>query len=406
MEILEKLEILANSAKYDASCASSKSSLNKKYKFAGICHSWSGDGRCVSLLKILLTNICEFDCAYCINRKSNNIKRAIFTPDEICYLTNEFYKRNYIEGLFLSSSIIKNPNFTMELMIKTIEKLRKEYNFRGYIHTKIIPGSDEELVKKAIIYSDRVSVNIELPDSNKLPLICPDKKREMIISPMMKAKKIIENIYEDRPYGGQSTQLIIGATSDTDYKIINLAKNLYEKIKLKRVYYSAFINVNNDERLPAINNPPLLREHRLYQADWLIRVYGFKPEELIDDNKNLNYSLDPKTEWALKNLNLFPIEINSASYHQLIRVPGIGLRGASKIIKARKFSKLDISDLKKLKISIKKAIYFLTFNGKYYGLRTDNPDRLKYILSEIKQEGLFDDNIFSITYQSANTGEL
>ena len=406
MEILEKLEILANSAKYDASCASSKSSQNRRYGFAGICHSWSGDGRCISLLKILLTNICEFDCAYCINRKSNNIKRAIFKPDEICYLTTEFYKRNYIEGLFLSSAIIRNPDFTMELMVKTIEKLRKEYNFRGYIHTKIIPGCDDKLIKKAVIYSDRVSVNIELPDSNKLSIICPDKKREMIINPMIKTRDLIEDIYDGKPYGGQSTQMIIGATDDSDFKIINLAKSLYEKLNLKRVYYSAFINVNTDPRLPALKTPPLLREHRLYQTDWLIRVYKFKPDEIFDGDENLNYSFDPKTAWALKNLELFPVEINTVSFEELIRVPGIGIKGAKKIIKARKYSKLDINDLKKLRISTKKSVYFLTFNNKYYGIKSDNPDRLKNILSDIQQDGLFNESILTLTYNSANTGEL
>jgi len=407
MELLEKLEILSSSARYDASCASSKSLNDKKSAFAGICHSWSGDGRCVSLLKVLLTNICEFDCSYCINRKSNNIKRAIFTADDLCYLTTEFYKRNYIEGLFLSSAVIKNPDFTMELMNKTVFKLRKEYGFKGYIHLKIIPGSNEKLIDEAIRYADRVSVNIEIADSRKLDFICPDKTRDMIIKPMSYAKNKISEIYENKKHGGQSTQLIVGATEDSDYKIMNLAQKLYEKMNLKRVYYSAFININSDERLPSINKPPLLREHRLYQADWLIRIYDFKLNEILNENENLNLMFDPKTQWALNNLNFFPLEINKASYDQLIRVPGIGIVGAKKIIKARKFSNLKIEDMKKLRISVKKAVYFLTFNGKYHGITTNNPDKIKNLLIEYKQDNLFEDEkLLYTTYLSANTGEL
>ncbi|MEF3280319.1 MAG: putative DNA modification/repair radical SAM protein [Elusimicrobiota bacterium] len=409
MELLEKLEILANSAKYDASCASSKSSISGKgnSRISGICHSWSGDGRCISLLKILLTNICEYDCRYCINRKSNNIKRTAFTVDEICYLTTEFYKRNYIEGLFLSSAVMKNPDFTMELMIKTIKKLREEYQFKGYIHIKIIPGSDKKLIDESIKYADRVSVNIELPDSKRFKEICPDKTRDMIIKPMAYAKEKILERYENKPYGGQSTQLIIGATPDSDYNILNLASNLYSKLNLKRVYYSAFINVNSDEKLPALLQPPLLREHRLYQADWLIRLYKFKLNEIINRDENLNLSFDPKTQWALNNLNFFPIEINKASYEELIRVPGIGIYGAKKIIKARKFSNLSFEDIKKLRISTKKSICFLTFNGKYYGIKTDNQDRLKELMTEYKQELLFTENkLLETTEKSANIGEL
>ncbi len=408
MEILKKLEILANSAKYDASCASSKSSLLGKTRgFSGICHSFSADGRCISLLKILLTNICEFDCRYCINRKSNNIKRTSFTPDEICYLTAEFYKRNYIEGLFLSSAIMRSVNYTMDLMIQTVKKLRKEYDFRGYIHLKILPGCDKRFIDEAVIYADRISVNIELPDSSKFNEICPDKTKEMILGPMLYARDKIYERYEKKIYGGQSTQLIIGATTDSDYKILNLASSLYSKVKLKRVYYSAFINVNNDEKLPAISNPPLLREHRLYQADWLIRVYKFKIDEIVDKDTNLNILLDPKTEWALKNLDFFPVEINKASYEELIRVPGIGIRGARKIIKARRYSRICLEDMKKLGLSTKKSIYFLTFNGKYYGARTENTDKLKELLVDFKQESLFDDErLFIETKKLADKGEI
>ncbi|MCX7641304.1 MAG: putative DNA modification/repair radical SAM protein, partial [Elusimicrobiales bacterium] len=368
MDISEKLEILASSAKYDASCASSYSYINrtKKTVISGICHSWSRDGRCISLLKILYTNICEFDCGYCINRKSNNIKRAIFNPDEICILTSEFYKRNYIKGLFLSSAIFKNPDFTMELMINTIKKLRKDYNFNGYIHTKIIPGCCDKLILEAIKNSNRVSVNIELSDSKKL-FDLTSKQKDMIIKPMKYARDKINEIYEKKPYGGQSTQIIVGAINDTDKEILELSNSLYTKMNLKRVYYSAFINVNNDKRLNQITNPPLLREHRLYQADWLLRIYGFRVDEIFPKNiYNLKEEIDPKLEWAIRNIDLFPIEITKASFEELIRVPGIGIRKAKKIINERKHTIFDEKALEKLKIP-KKAINFITIKGKFYG---------------------------------------
>lgn len=408
MDIIEKLEILSNSAKYDASCASSKSYIGGKglKSMSGVCHSWAGDGRCVSLLKILLTNMCEYDCKYCINRKSNNIKRAYFTEDEICYLTTEFYKRNYIEGLFLSSSVMKNPDYTMELMISAVKMLRNKYKFKGYIHLKIIPSADKKFIDEAIKYADRVSVNIELPDSNEFQDICPDKTRDGIIKPMLYARDKINERYEKKIYGGQSTQLIVGATPDSDYSILKLSDSLYKKINLKRVYYSAFINVNNDEKLPAISTPPLLREHRLYQADWLLRMYKFRFDEILDENENLNNAFDPKTQWALKNLDLFPFEINTASFEELIRTPGIGILGAKKIIRTRRFSKLSIEDLKKLRISTKKLIYFMTFSGKYHGIKTDNPERIKELVMEYRQDGLFDTRLLDMTEKSANTGEL
>lgn len=404
MELKEKLEILSASAKYDASCASSLSYIKgtRKYSIPGLCHSWSSDGRCISLLKILYTNICEFDCAYCINRRSNNIKRAIFTPDEICYLTNEFYKRNYIEGLFLSSAIFKNPDFTMEMMIKTVEKLRKVYQFKGYIHLKIIPGCSLKLIDKAIVYANRVSVNIELSDSKKLYDITL-KERDMILKPMRYARDKIGEMYEKKPYGGQSTQLIVGAIDETDKEILTLAQNLYSKMNLKRVYYSAFVNVNNDLRLNNISQPPLLREHRLYQADWLLRVYGFKLDEIFDDKtKDLRYDIDPKTAWALKNLDIFPVDITTASFEKLIRVPGIGIRGAKKIVQERKYSTLDVNSLKRMRISLKKAINFITIKGRFFGIKTDNPEKL--INTNFKQDSLFSWDPSS--YVEANTGEL
>lgn len=410
MELKEKLEILANSAKYDASCASSLSYFsdnNSKTVAPGICHSWSSDGRCISLLKILLTNYCEFDCKYCINRKSNNIKRTAFTPDEICYLTTEFYKRNYIEGLFLSSAIIKNPDTTMELMIKTVKKLRTEYNFKGYIHLKIIPSASSLLIDEAIKYANRISINIELPDSNKFKDICPNKTKEMILKPMIYAKNKLEEMYYGKYHGGQTTQMIIGATDDSDYKILNLSANLYNKINLKRVYYSAFINVNQENTLPVTKETNFLREHRLYQADWLLRIYGFKINEILNENENLNLSFDPKTQWAFKNMDFFPVEINKARFDELIRIPGIGITSAKKIIKARKYSKLKFEDFKKLRISMKKAKYFITVDGKYYGIKTDNFDKVKDSLKEYRQENLFSSsNLLTNTYYSANTGDL
>ncbi len=414
MELLEKLEILANSAKYDASCASSGSDRQGgaigSAHISGICHSWAADGRCVSLLKILLTNICEYDCAYCINRKSNNIKRTAFSADEICRLTAEFYKRNYIEGLFLSSAVIKNPDFTMELMIKAVKKLRKEYGFAGYIHFKVIPGCDLKLVREASIWADRVSVNIELPDHKSLEKLCPQKNKESVFKPMKYAADLILESAQSKKLkmapAGQSTQLIVGADENSDFKILNLSQWLYNRIYLKRVYYSGFVRLNDDSRLPALKEPPLIREHRLYQADWLMRFYNFKADELLKDGENLNLFFDPKTAWALKNLDLFPVEINKADYETLLRVPGIGIISAKKIIKARKFTSLTAQGLKNMGVSLKKAVYFITISGKYYGLRTGNKERLENLLLEYKQDELFDLKSPARTYISANTGNL
>ncbi|NLI09186.1 MAG: putative DNA modification/repair radical SAM protein [Elusimicrobia bacterium] len=414
MELTEKLEILANSAKYDASCASSgsdrKGGAIGSAHISGICHSWSSDGRCVSLLKILLTNICEYDCAYCVNRKSNNIKRTAFSAEEICKLTLEFYKRNYIEGLFLSSAVLKNPDFTMELMIKAVKKLRKEYNFSGYVHFKVIPGADLKLVREASLYADRISVNIELPDHKSLERLCPEKNKESVFKPMKYAADLIMESKKSKflklAPAGQSTQLIVGADENSDYKILNLSQWLYKKIYLKRVYYSGFVKVNSDNRLPAIKDPPLIREHRLYQADWLLRFYEFKANELLDENENLNLSLDPKTAWALKNMDRFPVEINKADYQTLLRVPGIGIISAKKIIKARKFTNITLGGLKNMGISLKKAIYFITLNGKYYGIGTDNKEKLENLLLEYKQPELFEIKDLSKTWLSANTGNL
>lgn len=383
MDIKTKLEILSDAAKYDVSCSSSGSNRSSKKgslgstEASGICHSFTPDGRCISLLKILLTNYCIYDCAYCINRHSNDIRRAAFTPDEVVTLTMNFYRRNYIEGLFLSSAIIKNPNYTMELLTSVLKKLRIEQGFRGYIHVKAIPGASQDLINECGLYADRMSVNIELPSSKSLKLLAPSKAAQDILKPMGAIKS---NILESRDNhktfrhaplfvpGGQSTQLIVGASPESDLNIMNLSQGLYDKYLLKRVYYSAYIPVNEGNNLPLLKSPPVMREHRLYQGDWLLRLYGFKAQELLDEqNPNFDINFDPKTAWALRNMHLFPIEINKAPYEMLIRVPGIGLNGARKIISARRLAHLTFIDLKKLRIVLKRAQYFILCNGKYNG---------------------------------------
>ena len=368
MNIKEKLQILADSAKYDASCSSSGSRRKNNNgignaAYAGICHSFSADGRCISLLKILMTNCCIFDCKYCLNRKSNNIKRAIFTPEEICYITLNFYKRNYIEGLFLSSGIIKSPDYTMELMIKTITLLRQKYHFGGYIHAKAIPGASEILLKKLGSLVDRLSANIELPTESGLKLLAPNKETN-------KVDKIMGYIKENRNNNfvpaGQSTQMIIGATNETDLDIMNKSENLYNRFNLKRVFYSAYVPVNTDKLLPALATPPLKRENRLYQADWLLRYYGFKTKDILnEENPNFNLLVDPKANWAINHLDEFPKEVNSCSYPELLKIPGIGVKSAKEIIKSRKYFQLTFKDLKKMGVVLKRAQYFITCEGKY-----------------------------------------
>lgn len=368
MTIQEKLQILADSAKYDASCSSSGSTRSNKNGLGnaavnGICHSFSADGRCISLLKILMTNCCIFDCKYCINRRSNDIKRAIFTPEEVCEITINFYKRNYIEGLFLSSGIIKSPDYTMELLIKTITLLRYKYKFNGYIHAKAIPGASEILVKRLGSLVDRMSTNIELPSDTSLKLLAPNKHSQDITTIMKTIKTSTNKTFAP---AGQSTQMIIGATKETDKEIMSKSSSLYQSFHLKRVFYSAYIPVNKDTNLPAITTPPLIRENRLYQSDWLLRFYKFSVSELFDKAENLNTLLDPKTNWALNHLEYFPKEINDASFEELIRIPGIGLTSAKKIISSRRFFTIDFADLKKMGISIKKAKYFITCNHKFF----------------------------------------
>lgn len=374
MELIEKLRILSAAAKFDVSCSSSGSKRRNtpgglgNGAFSGICHSWTDDGRCVSLLKILLTNFCIYDCAYCVNRTSNDIPRASFTPQEVADLTINFYRRNYIEGLFLSSAIIRNPNYTMELLLKTVRKLRNEYKFNGYIHLKAIPGADFRLIAEAGMLADRMSVNIELPTNEGLKLLAPQKKREAILKPMQLIGAQISEFKEERKKykkvpsfvpAGQSTQLIIGATPDHDLRIIMLSESLYRTYNLKRVYYSAYVPVSDHPRLPSLATPPLKRENRLYQADWLLRYYGFAAAELLnDENPNFSLDLDPKTDWALRNLELFPVEVNKADYHLLLRVPGIGVKSAKVITTARRFHSLGYDDLKKIGVVFKTSPLF------------------------------------------------
>ena len=400
MNIEEKLSILAESAKYDASCSSSGS--NRKNEggtgnghISGICHSFTSDGRCVSLLKILMTNACMYDCKYCINRKSNNIKRAILTPEEIANLTINFYKRNYIEGLFLSSAIIKDADYTMKLMIEAIYLLRNKYKFNGYIHTKCIPGSSKYLIDELGKLSDRMSANIELPSNNNLKLLAPDKKSNNIFGAMSEIKNERENNRKFVP-AGQSTQMIIGASDDSDYQIINLTEGLYNKFDLKRVYYSAYVPVNVDRNLPAIKTPPLKRENRLYQADWLLRFYGFKAKELLTPkNPNFNLLIDPKANYALNNIDNYPIEINTADYKDILRVPGIGVTSAKRIMMTRKVAHLDFDTLKRIGVVLKRAKYFITCDGKYYSktgtFKKDIIYRQILLEGNIKQLSLFHD---------------
>lgn len=380
METLDKLKILADSAKYDASCSSSGSNRKNKNQgigngsIAGICHSWGADGRCISLLKILFSNCCIYDCKYCINRCTNSVKRATFTPQEVADLTINFYKRNYIEGLFLSSAVVKSPDHTMELLIQTISILRNEYHFNGYIHCKSIPGASKELIDILGSLVDRLSINIELPSHDSLKLLAPQKEKSGILDPMSYVSNGIKrNQLEKSRYkpsfvpAGQTTQLIVGATPESDLKILKLSEGLYQKLSLKRVYYSAYITVNQDKNLPTLEAPPLLRENRLYQADWLLRYYGFKANELLDEtHPNFNHMLDPKCDWALRHIDKFPIEINSADYFTLLRIPGIGVISAKKIIRARREFLLDFEALKKLGVTLKRAQYFITCKGKYY----------------------------------------
>lgn len=381
MDLMEKLTILSDAAKYDVACTSSGVDRKGTGKgmgnsiAPGICHTFSADGRCVSLLKILFTNECIFNCAYCLNNCNSDVKRAAFTPEEVCTLTMEFYRRNYIEGLFLSSGIMVSPNYTMDLIYQTVYQLRTVHHFNGYIHVKAIPGADPVLVEKTGFLADRMSINLELPTSDGLKQLAPYKSRKTILKPMRQIQNgIAENKHELMVYrkaptfipAGQSTQMIIGATPENDFQIMSVAEGLYKKFSLKRVFYSAFVNVNNNSNLPATTGgPPLLREHRLYQADWLLRYYKFEVSELLsEEHPDFNIFLDPKCDWALRHLEYFPVEINRASYQTLLRVPGIGYKSAERIVKARRMNKLTFDDLKKIGVVLKRALYFITCSGK------------------------------------------
>ena len=382
MSVMEKLRILTDAAKYDVACTSSGTSRGNdgtglgSCVQMGICHSFAADGRCISLLKILFTNECIFDCKYCINRRSNDVPRASFTPDEICELTIEFYRRNYIEGLFLSSGILRSPDYTMELICAALEKLRKVYRFQGYIHVKAIPGASEELIQRAGFLADRMSVNLELATAEGLRTLAPHKTSDKILKPMRLVQNgRSQNAYELKVYhhapsfvpAGQSTQMIVGATPETDYQMLHVAETLYQRFDLKRVFYSAFVSVNVDKALPAKTDqgPPLLREHRLYQADWLLRYYKFEAKELLtEEEPNFNPLFDPKCNWALRHLEYFPVEVNRAPYEMLLRVPGLGYRSAGRIVRARRLGTLDFQDLKKIGVVLKRAMYFLTCNGR------------------------------------------
>jgi len=397
--IEEKLRILSDAAKYDVSCSSSGSSRKNTNNglgnaaVNGICHSWSADGRCISLLKILMTNYCIYDCKYCINRKDNDIERAMLTPDEIVRLTINFYKRNYIEGLFLSSGIIKSADYTMELMIAIAKKLRLEEKFNGYIHMKVIPGASRQLINEIGLYVDRVSVNIEFAENSALKLLAPDKKATDISTSMgLIRKNMLENAEDKKLFkstpsfipAGQTTQMIIGASGESDYSILTRSENLYKNFELKRVYYSGYVPVNKSGILVSTDQAvPMIREHRLYQADWLLRFYEFKADEILNEKDPfVDPLLDPKTNWAIKNFHFFPIEINKASYRELLRVPGIGVTSAKRIVMTRKYSTIRYEHLKKLGIVIKRAKYFITVNGEFLGFKKENPELIRNALME------------------------
>jgi putative DNA modification/repair radical SAM protein len=426
MELGEKLSILAGAAKYDASCVSSGSGLSadrasgapggraEKRTFgasvpAGVCHSWTQDGRCVSLLKVLYSNVCRFDCAYCVNRVSADIPRASFTTDELVELTCEFYRRNYIEGLFLSSGIFTDPDIVMERLIGTAKKLRTEAGYGGYIHLKIIPGSGEKLIRRAGLWADRLSVNIELPTDRSLQALAPQKSGKMILGAMKNVRETSSQFEEDRRRrvksapvfapAGQSTQLIVGASEEDDRQIISLSGALYKKFALRRVYYSAFVPIGGpgregpaDPRLPDLVSPPLVREHRLYQADWLLRFYHFTADEILDAAAPyLDVHLDPKTAWAIRHLDRFPVEISAADYEELLRVPGIGARSAARIIEVRRSRSLSFDGLRRLGVALKRARYFITLLGAFLD-RPEDPKRIRRILSDgaDRQLPLFD----------------
>ena len=403
MSIEQKLEILADAAKYDVSCASSGSNrknVNKGLGNAsgmGICHSYSEDGRCISLLKILLTNHCIYDCAYCVCRKSNDVQRAAFTVDEVVDLTINFYRRNYIEGLFLSSGIFKNADYTNERLIRIAKKLREEERFNGYIHLKIIPGASSEVMEEAGKYADRLSVNLEIPTERSLKKIAPEKDHVSVYKPMNWLTGRINEFREDRKKyrkvesfapGGQSTQMIVGASPERDLEILQLSSSLYTDQKLRRVYYSGYIPVSEDTRLPAVRTAPLKRENRLYEADWLFRFYGFEMNEIVTDkNPNLDLEVDPKLAYALRNLDLFPVDINRAPYELILRIPGIGVKTAQMIVKSRRYGKVRLEDVKKMGAAVNRAKYFMQVQGKSLPMIAGDPVRVRSAIIHPNRSG-------------------
>lgn len=425
MEAIEKLKILADAAKYDVACTSSgvdrsgkAGSLGNAHSY-GLCHSFAADGRCISLLKVLMSNACAYDCQYCVNRRSNDIPRATFSPKELAELMIQFYRRNYIEGLFLSSAVIKTPDYTCEKMLEVLRLVREEYRFRGYIHVKAIPGADSRLIDAIGLFADRMSVNLELPSNDSLKLLAPDKRKEDILRPMAHIQNGIRESradvikYRQAPSfvpAGQSTQIIIGASPETDYQILNLSASLYKKYSLKRVFFSAYIPVASGKNLPSTDTkPPLLREHRLYQADWLLRFYKFEAKELLSESQpNFNPLIDPKCNWALNNYDRFPVEINEAPYEMLLRVPGIGVKSAQKILRARRVSSLDFPDLKKLGIVLKRAQYFILCRGRAaVGLTINHDSILRGLMSDKSLSLINSDPMDQVSlFENSNQEEL
>lgn len=408
--IKEKLNILADAAKYDVSCSSSGSNRKNdnngvgNAKQAGICHTYTEDGRCVSLLKILLTNHCIFDCAYCVSRKSNDIERAAFSVEEVVALTMNFYRRNYIEGLFLSSGIFKNADFTMERLLRVVKKLRLEEKYNGYIHLKTIPGASDDLIREAGLYADRMSINLEMPTESGLKLLAPEKSHIDVIKPLGLVKNHIIQLKDERKLikstpkfvpAGQSTQMVIGATPETDKDIMYTADAFYKNFALRRVYYSGYIPISNDTRMPILGTkPPLLRENRLYQTDWLMRFYGFNVQEILnDENPHLDIDIDPKLSWALRNLKYFPVDINTANYEMILRIPGIGVGSARKIVQARKFGKLHIYQLKKIGVAYNRAKHFIKCVDTPYQIKDFQATQIKsFILAESQSKYLKTDS--------------
>ncbi len=413
----KRFQILTESAKFDVSCSSSGSNRSAQKSGlgncapAGICHSFTPDGRCISLLKILLSNDCAYDCRYCANRRSSDLPRATATPDEICQLVVEFYKRNYIEGLFLSSAVYKNPDYTMERLLEVAMRLRKLYNFHGYIHVKGIPHADGRLVDRTAMYADRMSFNVELPSEKSLQLLAPQKTKQSVLTPMRQLA--LQSEFENKSPksrflpAGQTTQMIVGASPETDGHILRLTEGMYKKFALKRVYFSSFVPVVKDVHLPT-SPTGLLREHRLYQADWLLRFYGFRSDEIVNADQNLDMEVDPKCGWALRHMSLFPVEVNTAPLDMLLRVPGIGLKSAAAICTARKYHSLDYDALRRMRVVLKRARHFITANGKFYG--AEYPDRIHSALSIAKNAtpNLEQLSLFSLPEiaQSARTGEV